>query len=287
MAKSLRVLRRKIRTTESIWQITRAMSMVSAVQLRRVQSGVERRREYFERLTGMLGRVSASHGAISHPYLRELGEQHLAGLVLAAGDRGLCGGYNGNVLRLADGFVRNFGCEIAVIAVGAKAVAHARRNNYNMIEAYHSLKDIEDVEKASRICRQIRGHYEADHFDSLHVAYTKFESPSRHVPTVTQVLPIARNRIEGTGETEYIFEPSGPELINTLLPMAVEAEVRYYLLQALASEHAARMIAMTASADNAEEMRDTLIRDLNCARQHKITSEVLEVATGAEALGHL
>ncbi len=261
--------------------------MVSAVQLRRVQEGVERRREYFLRLSEILARISSSETPISHPYLREPGPQRRVGLVLAAGDRGLCGSYNTNVFRATEQFVRGTGCPVDVIAVGAKAVAYARRSGWNVIEAYYSLRDVQETEKAAQICREIREYFDAGGLDSLHIVYTQFVSISRHVPTLQQVLPIPHDIAQAEAPVEYIYEPDAAELINTLLPMAVEAELRYYLVQSLACEHAARMIAMTASSDNAEEMRDNLVRQLNRARQQKITNEILEVATGAEALGHL
>ncbi len=284
MPENLRVLRRKIRTTESIWQITRAMSMVSAVQLRRVQQGVEQRREFFAKLTGMLGRIGASNSNVLHPYLRPVTAERCANLVVAAGDRGLCGSYNSNIFRAVEHFLEAKSCRFEIIPVGAKAVAQARRSNWNVSDTYGSLKDIEDTEKAAQISAQIRHHFDAGSVDSLYVAYTRFVSTARHVPTIEQILPIKPDETNQDADLEYIFEPNAAELINKTVPMAVDAALRYYLLQALASEHAARMIAMTTSSDNAEEMRDDLTKELNRARQQRITSEVLEVVTGAEAL---
>ena len=284
MPENLRVLRRKVRTTESIWQITRAMSMVSAVQLRRVQEGVEQRRAYFAKLSGMLAHISASSGSVLHPYLRPVGVEKCAGLVVAAGDRGLCGSYNSNLFRAVEDFLRTKTCRFEIIAVGAKAVAQARRSNWNVTDSYGSLRDIEDTEKAAQISAQIRRHFDDGSVDSLYVAYTRFLSMSRHMPVIERILPVKPSETEEDADLEYIFEPDAAELIKTVVPMAVDAELRYYLLQALASEHAARMIAMTTSSDNAEEMRDDLTKQLNRARQERITSEVLEVVTGAEAL---
>ena len=284
MPENLRVLRRKIRTTESIWQITRAMSMVSAVQLRRVQQGVEQRRAFFAKLSEILARISASDSSVLHPYLRPVEVEKCAGLVVAAGDRGLCGGYNSSLFRAVDQFLKTKTCRFEIIPVGAKAVAQARRSGWNVTDTYASLRDIEDTEKAAQISAQIRRHFDDGSLDSLYVAYTRFISTSRHVPVIEQILPVEPDETKQDADLEYIFEPDPEQLINTVVPMAVDAELRYYLLQALASEHAARMIAMTTSSDNAEEMRDDLTKQLNRARQQRITSEVLEVITGAEAL---
>jgi F-type H+-transporting ATPase subunit gamma len=130
----------------------------------------------------------------------------------------------------------------------------------------------------------MRGYFDDGAIDSLYIAYTRFVSTSRHVPTIEQILPVQPAETEDDAGLEYIFEPNAAELIDTVVPMAVDAELRYYLLQALASEHAARMIAMTTSSDNAEKMRNDLSKQLNRARQERITSDVLEVVTGAEAL---
>lgn len=284
MPKNLRLLRRKIRTTENIWQITRAMSMVSAVQLRRVQQSVEARNEYFRRLASILERVSASSTPVTHPYLSQPAQYTHVGLVIAAGDRGLCGSYNAGILRAADEFIRRAGCRVDVIAVGAKALAHARRRSYRLVEAYGSLRDCGEPTQAAQISRQIRRFFDDTDLDALHVAYTRFVSAARHVPTVTQLLPVLAEQRDEAVEVEYILEPDPQQLIDDLLPMAVEAELGYYLLQSLASEHAARMIAMTASSDNADEMKGRLVKQLNQARQQKITNEVLEVINGSDAL---
>lgn len=285
MPQNLRLLRRKIRTTENIRQITRAMSMVSGVQLRRVQSRVEQSHEYFQQLTGILERVAAGDVPMEHPYLRAAEQPRRVGLVMVAGDRGLCGGYNAGVLRLAEQFVGDMACQVQVLPVGAKAVAYARRKGWLVLESFPLLRDVERPERASQTARAIRSHFDEGGLDSLHMIYTRFASTSRHVPTTEQILPISGEIDRADSGVEYIYEPDAPQFIGTLLPMATEARLRYNLLQSLASEHAARMIAMTASADNAEQVGDGLVRDLNRARQQKITSEVLEVVSGAEALG--
>ncbi len=285
MPKNLRLLRRKIRTTENIWQITRAMSMVSAVQLRRVQQRVEERREYFNKLTGIIGRISASETPIEHPYLVPVQEETRRGLIIVAGDRGMCGSYNSTILKLAEDFVRNAPCIVDVIPVGARAVSHCERRGMSIIDRYEALRDMTDADIAARASRQIREHFDTGQLSSLHIAYTEFQSTSRHIPIVRQLLPVEENTGECHAAVEYILEPDPAAIINTLIPMAVDAELRYYLLQALASENAARMVAMTASTDNAEELKGHLIKELNRARQQKITDEMLEIVSGAEALG--
>ena len=284
MPENLRVLRRKIRTTENIWQITRAMSMVSAVQLRRVQEGVERRREYFRRLNEILARISSSETPISHPYLREPGPQRRVGLVLAAGDRGLCGSYNANVFRAAEQFVRNIACPVDVIAVGAKAVAYARRSGWNIIEAYYSLRDVQETEKAAQICREIRQYFDAGSLDSLHIAYTRFVSISRHVPTLEQVLPIPHDIAQAEAPVEYIYEPSPDLVLADLLPRYVEMQVYHAILESIASEHSARMVTMRNATENANEMIQDLTLIYNKARQETITKELLDIVGGVAAV---
>jgi F-type H+-transporting ATPase subunit gamma len=285
MPPNLRVLRRKIRSTESIRQITRAMSMVSAVQLRRVQSRVELSQAYFRRLTDIMSRVAASDIPMDHPYLRLQDEPRQVGLVLVAGDRGLCGGCNTAVLRLANQFISNADSPVVLIPIGAKAVAHVRRNGWDTLETFSLLRDVQEPHLASQIAHAIRSRFDDGSVDSLHIIYSHFVSAARHEPTREQLLPISNELEKPVMAVEYICEPDAVELFNTLLPMATEARLRYHLLQSLASEHAARMVAMTTSADNAEKMEASMVRELNRARQQRITDEVLEVVSGAEALG--
>ena len=285
MPKNLRVLRRKIRTTESIHQITRAMSMVSGVQLRRVQSRVELSRAYFRRLTEIMSRVGAGDTTSDHPYLRRNTEEKRIGLILVAGDRGLCGGYNAGVLRLANQFVQDAQVPVSVVPIGVRAVDYVRRNGWTVLDKASMLYEVEDASQASRIARAIMKHFDTGTIDSLHIIYTRFVSTARYVPTYEQLLPIVGDLEETHQAVEYIYEPNAAEFLHDLLPLAAEARLSYYLLQSLASEHAARLVAMPPSADNAEKLGEDLVRELNRGRQQKITDEVLEVVSGAEALG--
>lgn len=284
MAENLRVLRRKINTTDQIWQMTRAMSMVSAVQLRRVEETAEQRSEYLDRLNGVIRRVGASDIDFVHPYYETVDEPRQAGMVFAAGDRGLCGTYNRNVGAVAEQYIEEVGCQVQVIAIGEKACQRAERNYWNLIRTYPELSAMEDADVAGEVARDIRTMFDEGRFEVLQMVYTEFIGVSDRQAVSEQILPVPRAEAVEDEQLEYIFEPDAEVFLERLLPMAVEARIAYNLVQSLASEHAARMIAMRSASDNAEDMKDDLTRQLNRARQQKITREVLDIITGAEAL---
>lgn len=284
MAENLRELRRKINTTEQIWQMTRAMSMVSAVQLRRVEESVRRRREYLDRLNEVIRRVGASDIEFTHPYYEPVEEPRQAGMIFVAGDRGLCGTYNRNVGAVGEQYIEEVGCRVQVIAIGEKACKWAERNYWNVIQTYPELSSMQDADVAGGVAHDIRNMFDEARFEILQMVYTEFRGVSDREAVREQILPVPRAGVEVEEELEYIFEPDAEVFLNRLLPMAVEARIAYNIVQSLASEHAARMIAMRSASDNAEDMKDNLTRRRNRARQQKITREVLDIITGAEAL---
>lgn len=285
MAENLRDLRRKIKTTDQIWQMTRAMSMVSTVQLRRMEETVRQRREYFERLEGIVGRVGASDIGFEHPYYASVTRPKRAGMIFVAGDRGLCGRYNRNVTQVGRDYIDEVGCQVQVIAFGQKACVQARRLGWNLVQTYPELADMQDPNAGRDAAAEIRAMFDDGEFEVLQMAYTEFHSATQWEAVLEQILPLPKADMQQDDELEYIFEPDAPQFLETLLPMAVEARIVYNLVQALAAEHAARMLAMRSASDNAEDMKDRLRRRLNHARQQKITREVLDIITGAEALG--
>lgn len=284
MGQNLRAIRRKIKTVKSISQITRAMQMVSAAKLKRVQPRVEASREYMRRLAEVTASVAGSASADLHPYLRQ-GTGGSIGLVIVAGDKGLCGSHNVNLFRAAEEFLAAQTEPVLVFCVGQKALDFARRRKLTMVTgvACPSLGD--EARGALQIARQVRALFDGGQLSVLHVVYTEFRSPMQRPPAVRQVLPIDPQEAAGEAVTaEYLFEPAAPELLGSLLPRTVEAGLVNVILQSMAAEHAARMTAMSAATENADELRSTLTRELNRARQQQITSEILEVVSGADAL---
>ena len=284
MGQNLRAIRRKIKTVKNIWQITRAMQMVSAAKLKRVQPVVEASREYMRRLTEITASVAANCPAALHPYLEQR-PIRAHGLVVIGGDKGLCGSHNVNLFRAAEEFLHAQAEPVKVICVGAKAVDHGRRRQWDVVHNALGPGLGDETRGALQIAREARALFDEGLVDTLHVAYTEFRSPMQRPPAVAQLIPIIAASVGGDeGAADYIFEPEAEQLLASLLPRTVEARLVNMLLQSLAAEHAARMTAMSAATENAEELRLTLTRQLNRARQQQITSEILEVVSGADAL---
>jgi F-type H+-transporting ATPase subunit gamma len=284
MPQNLRAIRRKIRTVQSIWKITRAMKMVAAAKLRRVQGQVERGRTYWERLEAIIRDVAAQAGEVSHPFLQPSEAEKVA-LVVIGGARGLCGSYNVALLRQAQEFLDSQERPVEVISVGAKARQYFARTG-RLGRVLETPDEAQRLLQAREISRMLREMFLKGEVGEVHVAYTRFYSAIRQVPTVRQLLPIVpqQEHGNGNGNRSFLYEPPAEKLLGSLLPRAIDAEIYEMLLNAAASEEGARMAAMTAATDNAQEMIGTLTRDLNRARQSQITSEILEVVAGADAL---
>ena len=284
MGSNLRAIRRKIKAVGNIWQITRAMQMVATSKLKKVQPRVEASREYLRRLAEITASVAANVPADLHPYLQQ--RPVLAqGLIVVAGDKGLAGSHNANILRAAEDYLAAQTVPVKVITVGVKAGEYARRRGWDVVASLATPEDASQSRDAVRIAQTARRLFDDGEIDLLNVAYTQFLSPLRRPPTIEQLLPIvARPAEQGETAAEYLFIPEAPLLLGGLLPRTVDAQIVNMLLQSISAEHAARMTAMSAATENADELRGTLTRQLNRARQTQITTELLEVISGADAL---
>lgn len=282
MGSNLRAIRRKIKAVGNIWQITRAMQMVSTSRLKKTQPRVEASREYLRQLSEITASVAGNVPADLHPYLQQR-PVTTQGLIVVAGDKGLAGSHNANILRAAEEYINAQDVPVKVVTVGVRAGEYARRRGWNVVHRLNSPNDSQSRE-ALEIARLARGMFDSGEIDVLKVAYTQFISVLRRPPTITQLLPIVGEREETETTAEYIFSPPADQLLGALLPRTVDAQIVNMLLQSIAAEHAARMTAMTAATENADELRGTLSRQLNRARQAQITTELLEVIAGADAL---
>lgn len=283
MGANLRAIRRKIKAVGNIWQITRAMQMVATSKLKKIQPRVEASREYLRRLSEITASVAANVPAELHPYLQQRPVRS-QGLVVVAGDKGLAGSHNANILRAAEDFINAQTVPVKVITVGVRAGEYARRRGWDIIERLDTPGDTSLSRDAVQIARKARALFDAGEIDLLNVAYTQFISPLRRPPTITQLLPIVGEASETETNAEYLFDPPAEELLGGLLPRNVEAQIVNMLLQSMAAEHAARMTAMSAATENADELRGALTQQHNRARQAQITTELLEVIAGADAL---
>jgi F-type H+-transporting ATPase subunit gamma len=280
---SLKALRKRIATVRSTQQITKAMKMVSAAKLRRAQDAAERARPYAAKLTEMFTAVAAGVEPETHPLLARREERRIDVVVLTS-DRGLCGGYNSNLLRFAAGFLRErSGVETAITVVGRKGLDFYRRRNATLIGHHLGILTTPAATMAREIVTSVTTRFAEAQTDAVYLVYNRFKSAISQVPSTVRLLPVTAPEGEGPA-VDYIFEPARPELLATLLPRYVEALITQALLESVASEHAARMTAMGNATKNAAEMIGSLTLSMNRARQATITTELMEVVGGAEAL---
>jgi F-type H+-transporting ATPase subunit gamma len=281
---SLRDIRRRIKGVKNIRQVTRAMNMIAAARLRRAQAKAESARPYADRLTAILQDVVSSGGALRHPLMAQRPVGRIA-LVVISADRGLCGAFNAGILREAVRFLRAQTVPVEVIAVGRKARDHFLRLGAPV--AVHFPQPSRDVrlEEFYPISQRIIGDYSAGKYDQVTVVSVRFISVLKSEPTVTTLLPLAPPaQADKPAGAAYEFEPAAEELLATLLPQYVEVLLYRALVESLASEQAARMVAMQAATESASEMIQGLTREYNSARQTSITTALLEVVAGADAL---
>jgi F-type H+-transporting ATPase subunit gamma len=280
---SLKDLRKRRASVSSTQKITKAMKMVAAARLRRAQEAAERARPYAAKLTEMFSAVVAGLSEEAHPLLARREERRVDFVVLTS-DRGLCGGYNANLLRQAEGFRREHAeQELALILVGRKGLDYYRRRGVVPLLERTGVLNAAVREVASALGERVTARFAAGETDAVYLLYSRFQSAITQVPTVVRLLPVETPEAE-TAPVEYIFEPPQPELLGRLLPRYVETRLLQALLESIASEFGAKMTAMDNATRNASEMIDRLTLSINRARQAAITTELMEIVSGAEAL---
>lgn len=285
---TLKQIRQRIRTSKNIQQITRAMKLVAAARLNKAKMRVEEARPYSEKMFDFMGSIGGAGELPQHPLL-EKREVKKTLLLLITGDRGLAGSYNTLLIRKAGDFLKDVVTEKAIFAVGKKGGQFFGKRGIDVVETYSVPTAGARLEDAVAVCNKIRGMYESEEVDAVYICYSKFYSPIRQVPQVVQLLPIEppqREDEDGAqgGSKDYKFEPDAEGLLNFLLPKYLLTIVFQAMLESSASEHGARMTAMTSATDNAGKMIGGLTLTANRVRQAGITKEILEIVGGAEAL---
>jgi len=282
-----REIKRRIRSVISIQQITRAMQMIAVSRLKRAEDRLRSARPYAQKIQEFMETLAPSLSTIRHPLLVKR-EVNKIGLVLITADKGLCGGYNANVLNHAQKFLDRFsGKELRLILVGKKGYDFYRRKK---IPIDHTLlqisKDItlQEIKEISGVV--IKG-FEEGRYDEVDLIYTRYQSAMNTRPMTMKLLPLEKSEVLKTGsgiKGEPLFEPDPEEIMSLLLPKYLEAQIYNGLVESVASEQGARMVSMKSATENAGEMISFLTLSYNKARQASITKELLEVTTGAEAL---
>jgi F-type H+-transporting ATPase subunit gamma len=289
---NLKDIRRRIRSVKNMQQITKAMKMVSAARLRRAQERVIAARPYANTMTRVLEDLAARAEGYSHPLLEPRGDENYL-FVFVTSDKGLCGAFNTNMLRAASAFMRdNPEKRVRIMPIGRRGRDFFRRRGVE-IPAEHVNVTAKHVtyEDAAAIAREVVDLYldEELAIDKVFLYYNEFRSVISQVVTLKQILPIGafERGEEPPGETliDYIYEQPPEQLFARLLPKYIETQVFQALVESTASEHGARMTAMDAASKNASELVERLTLYANRVRQAAITNEIIEVVSGAQALG--
>jgi F-type H+-transporting ATPase subunit gamma len=286
---SLRDTRRRIRSVEATKKITRAMELIATARIPKAQARVQASKPYAAKMVEVIQNVSAAAGDVDHPLLTRR-EPRNAGVLVIASDRGLAGAYATTIIRAAEYQaleLRGQGLGVKFYAIGKKASAYFGYRGYEVASAFEGVTDTPGYGDARVITGSIIEDFASGAVDLVDAFYTRYQSALTQVPTEYRLLPIQPPAgDEGLARTvDYSYEPSPTDILDRLLPRYVEATVFSMLLEASASEHAARRRAMKAATDNAEELIRALTVQANRQRQAEITTAITEIVGGAEALG--
>ena len=287
---NLKEVRNRITSVGSTMQITSAMKMVSAAKLKRAQDAITQMRPYANKLQEILQNVSGSLDASENIYTRK-GQQKNVLLVVISSNRGLAGGFNANVIKKTWGLITNEykGQSISVISIGKKANDAFKRTEYHIhgTDLPNNLNDIFDnlnYSNAAPIAEKIMESFANNQFDKVVLIYNQFKNAAVQIVQDEQFLPVVPSTGGSSSSADYIFEPSKEFIIGDLIPRSLKTQFYKALLDSVASEHGARMTAMHKATDNAKDMLRDLKISYNKARQTAITTEILEIVAGAEAL---
>jgi len=288
---SLKDLKNRIESVKSTRKITKAMQMVAAAKLRRAQDAAEASRPYTERFNAVMGGLAASvGGSDSAPKLLSgTGSDQVQLLIVMTAERGLCGGFNGNIAKLAKTHAQKLlaeGKTVKIITVGKKGRDAIKRELGDYFAGHVDLTDVKRVgyADAQGIAKDVLGRFDAEEFDVATIFFSRFENVVTQHPTAQQIIPAKFEQEEDAEVTLYDYEPGEEEILADLLPRGVATAIFSALLENAASEQGARMSAMDNATRNAGEMIDKLTIQFNRSRQAVITNELIEIISGAEAL---
>jgi len=287
-----RKLRRRIKSVQSTKKITRAMEMIAASRVVKAQQRVAAARPYSEQITEVIRNLAAGGAGLDHPLLKERENVETVGFVVISADRGLAGGYNSAVIRACERAIkehRREGRKYDLVTSGRKAEGYFRYRRYTISDAFSGFSEQPSYEDARRVAEPVMTRYQEGEVDQVELTYTRFLSMGSQKVVTSRLLPLERKAIEDMAaadghQADYEFEPDPGEILERLLPRYVEARVFAAMLDASASEQAARQRAMKAATDNAEELIKKLSITANKVRQAGITTEIMEIVGGAEAL---
>lgn len=288
---SLRDIKRRITSVKNTRQITRAMKMVAGAKLRRAQERATAAQPYQATLTQVLGRVAErAGGEVKHPLLAEHAEVSTVTVVVIGTDRGLCGSFNGTLMRRTEALLREQqgeGRTVRLLTYGKKARDYFTKRGFDVVQAHVDLSASNLTELVGELAVRLTAEFQDGTTQLVLLAYNEFRSVMSQQPKFPQALPLslgAGAAEGGAGGVDYKYEPGGQELVDTLLPLYLQTTLHLAFLETEAGEHAARMTAMDSATRNASELIEALTLQYNRARQAAITTEINEIVSGAEAL---
>ncbi len=282
-------IRTKIKSVENTRKITRAMEMVAAAKMRKAQERMRAARPYAEKIRAVAAHLSRANPEYKHPFLVKRDSVQNVGLIVVTSDKGLCGGLNTNVLRLAVSRMKSWegeGKGIMVCPIGNKGMSFMSRIGAKVKSHMTGLGDTPHIEKLIGAVKVMLDAYTAGEIDAIHISYNQFVNTMKQEPCVEQLLPLSGEQM-GTaeGSWDYIYEPDAKSVIDALLVRYIESLVYQSVVENMASEQSSRMVAMKAASDNAKSVIADLKLVYNKARQAAITREISEICSGAAAVG--
>ncbi len=279
---NIRLIGRRIRSVQSTAKITKAMEMVATSKMRKAQEAVLAGRPYAEKMQEVLADLASQPGNALHPLL-ERREPHRIAIIHITADRGLCGGLNTNMNRATVNFMLESHIPATLITVGKKGRDFMVRYGRDVRAEFIGLSDRPSMLDTLPISKIVIDDYCSGYVDAIYLAFTRFVSTMTQRPALQQLLPVEPAVVERVGEIEYIYEPDRRTVLAELLPRFVEMQVYHAILESIASEQSARMVAMRNATDNANELAQDLTLNYNKARQEMITNELLDITGGAAA----
>jgi F-type H+-transporting ATPase subunit gamma len=285
-----RILVRRRNSTRNIRKITRTMQLIATARFQAAYNRAVAGRPYTEKLAQLMRGLARAADGIDHPLMRVPEGGGREAMLILTSDRGLCGGYNSNILRTAMEHLdtrSEAGVENAVTMVGGKGIANFKFRGRRVAQGMSGIGDAPRFDQVEPIADRLMGAFVSEEIDALYVAYMKFHSAGRQFPAVERILPLTHEASSGdaTVAVEYEFSPSPEELLDELLPATVRVRIFQAFIDAAVSEQVARMVAMKAATDAAEDMIKRLTTEYNRARQTQVTMELLDIVGGANALG--
>ncbi|SFV70009.1 ATP synthase gamma chain [hydrothermal vent metagenome] len=283
-------IRAQISSIKNTQKITSAMEMVAASKMKKAQDRMEASRPYSEKILQIVGNVAYANSEFKHPYMKSNNTDEIkkVGVIIVSSDRGLCGGLNNNLFRkLLKEFkaMKDKGITIELCTLGKKATNFFKNSGLKIVASHIDLGDKPHMDDLLGSVKVMLDKYDNDEIDLLNIAFNNFENSMTQLPTIQQIIPMPKAEVEGLDHHwDYLYEPDAKEVLNALLIRYVESIVYQSVVENIACEQSARMVAMKSATDNAGDMVDDLELVYNKARQAAITQEISEIVSGAAAV---